>query len=475
MVPSRLPLRLTALLILVGCGEVVDTPNNPLDPNRITSGTRLKVRWYDYGSGTRATAGLYDAERKESCFYATWTDGKIYCMPTDAGQAVYTDKQCTQLASRVNRSACGTPPPAYLVESTAAGCSGTVKRLFQRGPQLAAMQYYLPDFSGGCEGPFSDADSTYYLPGTEVPASQLVALSLDQPDHTVRLSAPAYTSADGARFRSSMYDSQLETRCFFSIDYAGAGTGVCAPSSASGAGLYRDATCTLPVVDAIGACPAPQYAQQATKPECPSSPNTYYRVGASVALQAVYGGGPGSCSATSIAPGTSFYLLGDPVSLAPVSRVRDTAAGSPLQVIRYVAGSLTFRDGSLYDNTLGTECRTQLLADGTYRCIPSSAFVQQFFTNSTCTQTIDLVESFTGPAGCAAQPLPTYAARSLPPATGSCLSGLEMHMAAAEYTGPLFQNFGMCTALSTTGSHYYRLGPQLPLTQFQPATLVTDP
>jgi hypothetical protein len=474
MVQSPLP-RLLALLALVGCGEVVDTPNNPLDPNRITSGTRLKIRWYDYGNGTRSTAGLFDVERNESCFYATWSDGNIYCMPSDTAEAVYTDKQCTQLAARVFHSTCNTRTPGYLVESTTAACSSSVKRLFQRGPQLTATQYYVPDFSGTCQGPFSDADSTYYLPGTEVPSSKLVTLSLDKPDHSVRLSAPAYTSADGARFRSSMYDSQLDTRCFFSIDYAGAGTGVCAPSSAGFVNLFRDAGCTLPVVDGLKACPAPQFAQQPTKPECPFSSSTYYRIGTPVALPAAYSGGPGSCSATSISADSSYYLLGDPVPLAPVSRVRDNAAGSPLQVIRYVAGSLTFRDGSLYDNTLGAECHTQQISDGVYRCIPSNTNIQQFFTNSTCTTAIDLVEVFGGPASCGAQPLPTFASRSLPPPTGSCVSGLEMHMVGAEYTGALFQNLGMCAAVPAGGSHYYRVGAAVAMTQFQPASLMTDP
>jgi hypothetical protein len=463
---------LIALLVLVGCGQVVTTPDAALDPNRITSGSRLKVRWYDYGGDARATAGLYDAERNESCRTATWSDGKLYCLPTDTAEAVYTDKDCSQLAGR--DSSCSAAPPSYVVEQATAACSSTVKRLFQRGPRLATTEYYVPDNTGGCVGPFSDADATFYLPGTEVPASQLVALSLDEPDHTVRLSAPAYTSADGARFRSSMYDSQLATHCFFSIDYAGAGTGVCAPASASSASLFLDAGCTLPVLDAVSACPAPEYALQLTRPECPSSPITYHRVGPSVAAQTVYGGGPGSCTATSVGPGASFFLLGEEVSLAPVSRVRDLGP-APLQVIRYVAGSLTFRDGSLYDNALGAECRTRLLADGSYRCLPSSTSSQQFFTNSTCTQAIELVEVFATPASCGAPVMPTYASRYLPPATGSCVSSLEMSMIGAEYSGPLFQSFGMCMAVPTSGSHYYRVGAPLPMTQFRQATLTTDP
>jgi hypothetical protein len=470
-------LRVTALLVLVGCGDVVKTPDasETPDPNALKSGTRLKIRWYDYGGGTRSTSGLFDAQRNESCFSTTWADGKIYCVPSDTGQAVYTDKQCTQLASLVSRSTCGKPPPAYLIEYASTACTTTAKRLFQRGPQLAATPYYV-HVGGTCEGPLNDADASYYLPGTEVPVTQLVEFSLAAPDHTVRISAPAYTSADGARFRTGMYDSELETRCFVSSDYAGAGTAVCVPSPAPDVNYFRDATCTLPVVDEDKRCPVPQFAQMSANNNCPLSPTTYYRVGASVALQAAYAGGAASCSVTTPSPDSAFYVLGAAVAPAQVSRVRDPNPGGGLQVIRYVSGTMTFRDGSLYDNQLGAECRSRLLADGSYRCIPSSDTVLQFYTNATCTTAIDLVQTYSGPASCGAGPLPTYAAKPLPPAAGSCVSGLEMYSVGAEYTGPLFQNFsGTCATVSTVGYHYYRLGAKHALTEFKPATLVTDP
>ncbi len=472
------------LVITSACGEVTvisapDAPPPDAPPNAIDgakSGTRLKLAWSDFG-GTRAWAGFYDAQRMERCNISAWSDGHSYCVPSAQGTA-FRDVACAQPVGVVYQdTTCTTaPPPTYLIDYSNGACSSQPSHLYQRGAKLAVAQWYERGSDGTCFGPFSSTGIDFYALGTEVSPTDLAMVSLGSPLGEGRLGARAYTSADGLAFPASLHDAVAGIDCAPQSPYEGATQATCVPLDAAYASYYRDATCSAGEVELDRTCKAPQFAVSYAD-SCPTTRGRYYAVGAANTGSPLYYKSGTTCSATTATPASYRYFgLGNELVLASVNRAPDAAAGRRIVPIHDTWDTFSYPEATLFDSTTGAECTPYTFPDGSEHCIPAGYGTSSYFTNATCTASIQLMSVYTGGATCSPPPLPSYAISYVPDASGKCQSTYEVHPVAAAYTGSVYTLFGStCYQLSTTYEVFYRVGATLPLSTFASGMRMTDP
>jgi hypothetical protein len=484
----RIALLVTLLGALAGCSKILGLSDEVTlgggdgdpDDDGAKSGTRIKLQWHDYG-GTRVFAGTFDTERHEVCNLQNWIDGKFYCAPDSANndEEIYSDAQCTQraLITHASDPNCPTSQPGYAVDRVAGPCTHPVIRLYLFGPRIAATHHYTRSSDGSCTGPHTTWNSDYFQLGAEVPVSALAELTLDAPSGTGRLSPVSASSADGARVVLTYfaYDAVLGGYCgFFPED--GDSSAPCRPFDSSGSSEFHDAMCSQAVVRQIQGCPKPKFAAVQANPGCDNSASKYFSVGDMVAAPPLYSmdGGP-TCTVTMPSPDYTYYALGPEVSLMQLARAPDNEPGRALQLIRYTDGATRYRSfwGGLYDSQHSTAC----YEDSSLHCVPTGdAWFHSYYSDSACTQPINVAEVHSGPAVCGALKLPAFARKSIAPQPGSCKGSAEFYPVRTAYTQPIFEKRQACVEVQlAAGSLLYTVGAPYPITEFPLATLVTDP
>ena len=487
-------MRRLAWLVLLACAAC--TPSAPpspdggggggdagsgsgVDPNDgARSGSRLKLTWYVFSDGTRQWDGFYDAQRKEHCdIYTDWADGNAYCVPETTGYVVYADAACSQKLAQVYRDPnCAAASYGYVLDYASDGCTTSPAHLYLRSAKTGTATYYLPDGAGGCAGPYTDASYDYYQVGAEVPTSQLVHLTLSAPGGSGRIGQRFYQSADGMPYPWTLHDAQIGADCSAYVVSDDATTATCTPNG-DYTYEYHDASCSQPELDLPASCAAPQFAAVFPQTACPTDAPTYYPVGAQLASTPLYEQDGAACDAVTGNSGDKFYATGGALALAQLSRAPDAVSGHRLQLVHYsTVDGLRSRDFTLYDTQKGTTCYPTTLPDGTMRCIAFGPTIDTYYRDAACTDAVDLAEVYTGPAGCAAPPVPKYGDKYLPPSPGSCAYGEELHAISTPYAGPLYSNAGgVCEAYVPYEDAMYSVGPAVPLTDFVTATISVDP
>jgi hypothetical protein len=95
------------------------------------------------------------------------------------------------------------------------------------------------------------------------------------------------------------------------------------------------------------------------------------------------------CVAIAPPPGSRQFALGEPVSLAMLSRAHGD--GPRIELVSLTAGAVAAPDDLVFDRTLAADCRPGELAGG-LRCLPpASPAVMRYFTDEYCIDTIDVV------------------------------------------------------------------------------------
>ena len=439
-----------------------------------TSGTRLKLRYYDFGN-VRELVGVRDTLRNEDCSPTDWADGKAYCVPTSRGSTVYANATCTQRIGEVYAPAtCTRPPPAYFLDYAYQACDGKSAHLYPRGTKLAVTQYWYKSSDGGCDGPYTSSSSEFYALGAEIPVTELAATPITAPSTTGRLGLRHYESADGLRYPLSyrLHDALLGGDCYPMSDAPGSATGHCVPSNTASMFYYRDAACTLSQATVGSTCPKPTLA--AKYGDCPYDATRYFGVTSQQMPTTIYYESGGTCSATPASSFNNYYGVSSEVMLATTARTRGTGSGRLQPIHHTTPEGLRNRDYPLYDTQIGVECHARTQADGSIACVPAANGTQTFYTDAGCTSAIELMQVYRGETTCSPPPLPDYAIKYNQ--TSSCAYNYEVHRVGTMYTGPVYDKNGMaCSAVSTTNSILYRVLGVVPQNELAAGTLVTEP
>jgi len=467
--------RLAVAVLLAACGSVANHnpdagPDGPDPDDGMRSGTRLKLIWTDY-SGTRQLAGAHDAMLDADCYPQGWDDGATYCVPGNSSSVGFTDAACTQaIGIAYIDPTCGAPPPDYFIDYAQTLCSAAPRRLYGRGAAIAATQYYSLDGTGACVGPSADPNYHYYTLGAELPSSALIELTATLVPSTGRYAQGYLESADGGKFLGPTRDTQLGTTCYMSRYLDTDAVGHC-QLSASYAPYFGDAACSQPKAGIAASCAAPAFLVSYPQTTCPEDQHpTYYAAGG--AGGPVYADDSGACAALVPDPGTVYYASTSAVSIGDVAWARDAVAGRQIQLAHFTDGDVRIRDYGTYDEPHDTRCYG-VTENGATRCLPLSASVSEYFTDPACANPIDLIEIYDPGPTCAPPALPALAIKFTAPTTG-CEYRHEVYTVGSTYTGPLYSNFGVCAAYTTT-NFLYRTGASVPLTEFAVGTRVVDP
>jgi hypothetical protein len=481
---SGLVVAMVGLVGAVGCSPVTQQPDAPgpgsdadvgPDLNEgATSGTRLKLRYFDFGS-VRQLVGVRDTQRNEDCMPTDWADGKAYCVPSNTGSTVYSNATCTQrIGEAYVQAGCTRSAPTYFVDYEYQACNGKTAHLYPRGTRIAVTQYWYKSSDGTCDGPYTSQSSEYYALGTEIPVTDLAATPITAPSTTGRLGQRHYESADGLRYPLSyrLHDALLGGDCYPTYDTPGATTGRCIPSNVASMFYFRDATCTQSTATTSSTCPAPFVA--ADYGDCPYDPTKYYAVTGLQNPTTIYYESGGTCSATSPSTYNKYYGVGSELTLATTARVKGTGSGR-LQPIHYTTPEgLANRDYTLYDQQIGTECYARTQSDGSVACVPAANGTQTLYTDAACANPLELMTVYRGEPTCSPPPLPSYAIKyNLTP---TCSYNHEVHRVGALYTGTLYEKDGAtCSAFTSTSQVYYRIQGIVPQNELAAGMLVTEP
>ncbi len=453
-----------------GCGDNIAGPRFT---DGAASGTRLKLRYYDFGS-VRQLAGVRDTQRDEDCNPTEWADGKAYCVPSNAYSPVYADATCTQKVGMVFvQPDCTRLPFAYFIDYVHQACEYKPARIYPRGAKLALTEFYRKNDDGSCSGPSDGSELDFYALGPEVPVTDLAETMITQPSMTGRLGELYYESIDGLRYPTGrMHDALLDGAC--SLFYGlGANLGRCVPFNNASMYKFRDAACTQLLATHSTVCPVPKLA--AKYGECPYHRTRYYEVTAKLPPTTVYVQSGMTCSPTAPAPESTNYDVGDEVMLATTSRTTGTGTDR-IQPIHFTTPEgLRTRDSMLFDAQLGVECSVRRQADGTALCMPGVYdYFETYYTDPGCANAIELVLVYHRQS-CSPPPTSSYAVKYTQTASCDDLS-YEVRHAGTEFTGSLYwKNATTCTAINTTNYSMYRVGDVVPLGELAAGALVTDP
>jgi len=477
-----------ALVVVAGCqstvtvaldGKPVDTTTPDTGPDvtdGARSGARLKLTYWAFADGTRSWNDFYDSQRKEECYInGPWSDGNYYCSPGGA-TVYYTNATCTAKVGLVYTASCPEPAPAYLAEYGYTGCKYGPQHLYLRGAKVSATSYYYKNSDGTCGGPVTATGYDFYSPGAEIPTSMLAKLTVNAPTGSGSLTQSFITSDDGLVFPWHVHDTSLGTDCNpEAYDETGA-SAVCVPMSAGYAYYLHDAACTVPLVEETKGCTPPQYAGYSPSNSCPSDPPKYFGMGSTVSASPIYYVSGTTCTSTTGSTTYDWYQTTGQVGVKTLTRAPDALASHRIQLIHETTGDgLRVRDYTLYDQQQGVECYPTTLPDGTTRCYPYGTYVDSFYKDSLCTQSVDVAYVYTGAANCGPPVVPKVASKFITPPAGSCAYSYEIHTVGAPYAGSLYiKGASTCTLYTPTGAKYYTVGPVLDPTTFASATIVTD-
>lgn len=472
------------LLGLTGaCGKVDSQPTPDAAPpvethDGLKSGTRLKVRWNDF-DGTKAFSSVWDSTRNEACTPRKFTDAKTYCVPT-SGTIVYRDATCTMPIGRQSRT-CPQTQLNYFTDTDPQTCDNLAKRIFPRGAQLGGTVSYYSLSGTTCSGPFDGSSFDMFALGTEIPLTEFATFETPTPSEPARFQQRFAESADGARIFAGIYDSELASDCFLTLDATRANAR-CVPSSTSAGTYFGDTNCAVSRTSYRKGCTAPKFSTRYNLfcAYTASLPDVFRNGALTGAAVFVPTGSTPACQAITPSAELSFYEVGAQVALDALARTPDTEGKGRYRLLHTSLGNSRLREPQLYDTIRQTECTPTTMQDGTVRCLPVSIYGMSgtiYYSDAACTveQPITVVPS-TPATGCTLPPATGFTLRTTVSASPTCTVTREVRQIGAAYTGSLyFKNGAACTMATFTGSAPYTLGDVGSLDDWPAANVVTDP
>lgn len=450
-----------------------EPPIGDLPSQDTKSGTRLKLLWDSFDGAKFKSDFVYrDSLREEHCLPQLWADGNLYCSPPPA-EVVYEDAACTRPMGFVDADDCAGPPPQTGLFSAdePSACTGrTMITGLRRGELRSPVPYYTKSDTG-CALGTNPAGGLYTL-GETVPASAFVKLSLERAGKG-RIQHSYANGEDGSRLYLGTYDPLLEGDCFWFPGFDRQSR-TCMILGSASINEYSDATCTQPKASAQSSCPAPKIAMgTAPMATCPDD-FAAYRLGAPTAATPLYDLDENdTCSAVSPEPDTSYFSLGERLTVQRLTREPIAAGGARIKPITYTDGADQFWFGELYDTQLDAQCRSSKMADGSTRCVPDDlGLIETYYTDAACSQQLRVLIHSSVPIPC----LTLQSPRVVRVDSQACGADPQLFSVGAAYTGAVYQKVGtLCFAYpAIPGVTYHTLTP-LPLSELPVATQGVDP
>ncbi|MGZ3427053.1 MAG: hypothetical protein ACXVCV_10415 [Polyangia bacterium] len=446
------------------------------------NGTRLGVR-YDELAGTRVLRAFYDTARDEECAFQLLPDGAA-CLPQTALlDGWFADAACSEALVHIPRVAAGRSPPRALVTDAANACDGppTVRALGDVVPPTQA--YYLKS-DGSCMQNPPNATIVLRRIGDEVPLDRFVHATPRVEPVSDLLGAVVLVADDGARFNLFANDQRHDewTRSVAIGDgqsrwwpvHIAYNYGQGAPGTPGS--VFADAACSRPtgIKDAHNAlCPFTSVIEYVPGDACQQFTIRLHQAGAPVATADLHAiAGDGSCVPTAPSPNSPVELyveMGDalPDDAFPTAAPVDVGDGRIVQRFDGTPdGSVAISArGELHDRARNGDCFVGLAADNQRRCLPGMQVDTVYFADAACTTP---VVATSVAAGCATTPmLPpevTYQGHAYP--VGAPASPAMIYDKSAD--GCVL--FGPPPSFDS----WFALGPEIPASAFEPATLHTD-
>lgn len=456
-----------------------DAPSGPGVARIGTSGTRLKQVAWQTADGARQLVGFYDTQRQEDCAVTPWDDGNTYCTPQSSPtQMLYTNSTCTAKIVGVPYS---TPnPPAYVAEyivtpvcgSTTDGTVRSVMHLYSLGPVVINILplHYRSEITGACY-PTQLTGTVFHQLGPEIARTALVAMVPE-----MRGSGPVaerwYATQDGMTSQYGAYDVALNEGC----DPGRYGRAECTPVLNEMAAFHNDSGCTQPVFAAAPGCtpPAHVFAVDATTDQCPREPTTTnYQIGTAITVPPLFRNVT-TCTSSAPVSGNTYYQMGPSVSAQPLTRTPDPTPGRRLQSIDYVGAEFTYRTDRFYDSVKQDDCYLGPY-NGTIYCHLQGDLFDTLYTDSACTNPIDIVIVHHGGAACGPVLPPTKYAMSHGggPRQTRLVGGVHV---GTLYTGSPTTTCERVSLESNPADYtYYDAVIDVPLGELETAARVIDP
>jgi len=355
------------------------------------SGTRLRARVLDGGSGAILFSTWFDSDRNTECSWAQTADGTVRCLPRQVSLSyqLYTDAACSS-ARVVMESDCA-PASPYVTFYETGSINPTVYSLDAPLPMPTP-----PLFEAGPNGCVASAVGTlqgYHFATATLVANELfVAATVAREARGADLAVDVFATADGARDRRSVLDVARGSHCR-NLDGHVNGE-PCLPARSLFAGaLFADATCTTHIAG------APGFTQPFLNEPAPlarTRSNDYFEVGAP------YDGPLYQLSATCNAfpreqvGNAPLWQLGAavPRNSLPTVLTNKEAHAALTVVAAATATGERLRGLRFFDAALSADCALRVAGDLQTRCMtgPQGSFVR--FRDANCTQL--LLQIYTG-------------------------------------------------------------------------------
>lgn len=434
----------------------------PVDPSS-RSGTRLRLHTLKAGPGAVRTAELWDTELGVGCSFQTAADGLLRCLPKLDG-AYYTGEGCTgqvvlltDLGGACDRAfgKLSYDDAIYRKTATPAAISGNL--------------LYYPNRSGSCTATFVPSETKAWV-AEHIPSASFVAGTEHDEPRAGGLVARSVHGEDGSRILSSVRDGSRGVACVPEAE-----SGRCVPQRRSSTThFFSDNACTNPVGASSDGTQPDVFAQDMRMANgCPAS-TSYFAVGAEIPSGTpVYVQRSGEGCVPAVKPPAYRYFRMAPISASSFPEVKVALEGTGrVRARRYVdtAGEPLGQAHAFWDTDDDVECAAALLADGTHRCLPSTAGPHGgLFADAACSRPLGEFYCKTSPG-----PIATLSSRWSCGVPGA--SGYEqIYERGAEVTGGAYGGES-CTyrELSSTTTRYFDLGRAVSPSELPEITLKVE-
>lgn len=454
-----------------GAGLAID------DPFLGSDGSRLKMRWAEFGAA-RIFITWYDTTLRTDCRFTRATDGEYRCLP-DSGVAnfpLFTNPACTAVAAPAEPPGCMPELLTVRIETPPARCGGYTIGVRRRGERLPAGTHIFSRNPGTEQcgaGRVLGASEVLYAAGEELPPSMFVkgnVVAPPRPPGTPVLDFTLMEGEDGARQPWAWQNLTTKEGCN-SYD-AEDGSVRCVGGSMAiifTLGWFGQADCSSqPLQRSPPGCPPLRFAA-VNKPGCPAK-RTLHSLGGRVAMS--YGKyNDGTCRPNEPDVTADFVTLGGPGAEmgAPELKASTEATGGRLRRrLLSAPGGRSTVSSEWFDGALGEVCTPRIFASGALRCAPNNAlgFLTYFYSDTGCASPVWL-----GPE---TQCMPRFAVAS--DAT-TCPTKSTYHSVGPAYFGEVYQRrispsgAVSCTPYTVPAGSLTHAAKPIPETQFAELTV----
>jgi hypothetical protein len=272
------------------------------------TGTGVGVASFSMDDGSSGVRSLRDIAGSFDCYVTAAADGVDRCIPSEAAwyNGFFSDANCSSRAWLTSQNSCGAPQ--FLRRELQSNTCRNLVTFSRSGPGISTYYYQS---GASCSSQAVSAGQAFWSEGATVPPSSFAAPTAGTATGT-RLQRKLMAFASGTSYWSEFFDTQFNESCW--VIQASDGTWRCVPLSGStwASPWYADAACSvrLAYTTNVSASCSPRFAVEAET--CPSYRWRSYAIGAKH-TGSIYTKSGTSCTASTLAAGYTFYLLGTEV------------------------------------------------------------------------------------------------------------------------------------------------------------------